>query len=237
MNKYPKEFLEKLNSVMAKRPRAVIQHIIKHGHVTTQELEELYGCKHPPRAARDVRERGIPLEMYRVPSTDGKTIAAYGFGNPSDLGNPLAKSKGRTALSKALKRALVEKHGARCFASRELMDETALQVDHRIPCEIAGECDEREIERFMLLSPSANRAKSWACEHCENWKNKDVAFCSRCFWAHPEDYDHVAGRREKLLPVTFVNGEVADYNRLVELSGDNSPQATLKVILHEHLRE
>ena len=25
----------------------------------------------------------------------------------------------------------------------------------------------------MLLSPSANRDKSWACEHCDNWNKKD----------------------------------------------------------------
>lgn len=41
-------------------------------------------------------------------------------------------------------------------------------VNHRIPYEIGGEHDEKDMECFMLLSPSANRAKSWTCEHCEN---------------------------------------------------------------------
>jgi beta-galactosidase len=45
----------------------------------------------------------------------------------------------------------------------------------------------------MLLCPSANRAKSWTCEHCKNRIKKDVAFCIKCFWTHPEKYDHIAG--------------------------------------------
>ena len=39
-------------------------YILKHGHITTEELEETYGYDHPPRAARDVREQGIPLETF-----------------------------------------------------------------------------------------------------------------------------------------------------------------------------
>lgn len=64
MSDYPKEFLDLLNSVEKTRPRTVIQHILKHGFVTTEELKNIYGYDHPPRAARDVRELGIPLDTY-----------------------------------------------------------------------------------------------------------------------------------------------------------------------------
>jgi hypothetical protein len=56
---YPKEFLDLLYSVDAKRPRTVIQHILRHGFITSQELKDFYGYNHPPRAIRDVRELGI----------------------------------------------------------------------------------------------------------------------------------------------------------------------------------
>ena len=49
---YSREFLDLLDSVEAKRPRTVIQHILEHGHITSQELKELYGYYHPPRAVR-----------------------------------------------------------------------------------------------------------------------------------------------------------------------------------------
>ena len=163
---YPKEFLDLLNSVEAKRPRTVIQHIIQHGFITSQELKDKYGYNHPPRAVRDVREHGIPLVTYRIEGTDGRSIAAYKFGDPSEAKNTLSKSAGRTALSKALKQALIERYGSKCFVYFEPMDENILQVDHRIPYEIGGEQDERHLELYMLLSPSANRAKSWTCEHC-----------------------------------------------------------------------
>lgn len=170
MSDYPKEFLDLLESVSDKRPRTVIQHILKNGYITTQELKDDYGYNHPPRAARDVRELGIPLVTYRVPGPDGRKIAAYKFGDPSEAKNMLSKASGRTVLSKALKQALVEKYGPKCFIYLETMDENILQVDHRIPYEIGGEQDEEDLDCFMLLSPSANRAKSWTCEHCTNWE-------------------------------------------------------------------
>jgi len=66
-----------LDSVTGKRPRTVIDHILEHGHVTTEQLTSLYGYQHPPRAARDVRDHGVPLETFRVKSSDGRTIGAY----------------------------------------------------------------------------------------------------------------------------------------------------------------
>ena len=41
MNDCPKNFLELLNSVNAKRPRTVIQHILEHGFITSEELKVL----------------------------------------------------------------------------------------------------------------------------------------------------------------------------------------------------
>lgn len=236
MSEYSKEFLELLDSVTAKRPKTVIQHILKNGYITSQELKDTYGYNHPPRAVRDVREYGIPLVTYRVPGSDGRSIAAYKFGDPNDAKNALSKSAGRTVLSKALKQALIEKYGAKCFIYLEEMDDAILQVDHRVPYEIGGEHDEKDIDYFMLLSPSANRAKSWTCEHCTNWDKKDNDFCIRCFWAHPEDYDHVAGRIEKVISIIFTGDEIADYNKLVSLAGEKTAQETIKELLHEHLK-
>lgn len=236
MSEYSKEFLALLESVTAKRPRTVIQHILKNGYITSQELKNVYGYNHPPRAVRDVREYGIPLVTYRVQGADGRSIAAYTLGNPEDAKNALSKASGRTVLSKALKQALIEKYGAQCFIYLEKMDDAVLQVDHRVPYEIGGEHDEKDIDYFMLLSPSANRAKSWTCEHCTNWKKKDKDFCLRCFWAHPEDYDHVAGRAEKVISILFTGDEIEDYRRLVSLAGEETAQATIKKILHEHLK-
>jgi len=232
---YSNEFLDLLNSVKAKRPRTVIQHILKHGFVTTQELKDVYGYNHPPRAIRDVREHGIPLLTYRIKGADGRIIAAYKFDDPNNVKNILLKSTGRTVLSKALKQALIEKFGSKCFIYFETMDEALLQVDHRVPYEINGEQDDNAIELYMLLSPSANRAKSWTCEHCKNWTRKDKAFCVKCFWAHPEDYEHVAGRRQKIISIVFTDDEIEDYKRLIEISGQEKAQETIKILMRKYL--
>lgn len=235
MKKYPKSFLDKLNSVTAKRPKTVIQHILEHGFVTTEELEQLYGYKHAPRAARDVRELGIPLEMYRVKSSEGRSIGAYRFSNPALAENAVSKTAGRTALSKALKKALIEKFGSKCFIYLKPMDEKILQVDHRIPYEIGGEQNETDLDCFMLLSPSANRAKSWTCEHCPNWENKNAEFCMKCFWAHPENYSHIAGKEQRQLIITFTGDEIEDYNKLITLVGIDKAEETIKEMIGEFI--
>lgn len=237
MKEYPKSFLDKLNAVTAKRPKTIIQHILEHGYVTTEELEQLYGYKHAPRAARDVRELGIPLEMYRVKSSDGRSIGAYRFGDPKLAKNTVSKSAGRTALSKTLKKALIGRFGAKCFIYLQPMDERILQVDHRIPYEIGGEQDESDLDCFMLLRPSANRAKSWTCEHCQNWEDKDIEFCVNCFWAHPENYSHIAGKEQRQIIITFTGDEIEDYNKLIALVGVDKAEETIKEMIDKFLNE
>jgi len=232
---YPKEFLDLLNSVEAKRPRTVIQHILKHGFITSQELKDTYGYNHPPRAIRDVREYGIPLITYRIEGTDGRSIAAYKFGATDEAKNVLSKTAGRTVLSKALKQALIEKYGSKCFVYFEPMDESMLQVDHRIPYEICGEQNEQNLELFMLLSPSANRAKSWTCEHCENWERKDPALCAKCFWAYPENYEHIAGKQQRIISIIFTGDEIEDFKKLIAISGIEEAQRLIKNLVHDYL--
>ncbi len=226
--KYPKEFLDLCRSIKAKRPRTVIDHILKHGHISTEELKNLYGYNHPPRAVRDVREHGIPLETYRVTGSDGRKIAAYRFGDVSK--KKFRKLSGRTGLSKKIKEVLIEKYGCKCFIYLEEMDARELQIDHRVPYEVGG--DDENVEQnpndFMLLSGSANRAKSWSCEHCENWQTlKRKEICLSCYWAFPEDYSHVAMRQVRRVDLIWQNKEVEQYERLrsdAKVSGQTIPE-------------
>jgi hypothetical protein len=153
----PDDFIQFCQSVTAKRPKAVIDHILQHGFVTTEELKNTYGYNHPPRAARDVRELGIPLNTFRVTGSDGRKIAAYRFGDISSA--RFSRFSGRTGLSKQLKDELVKRYGCKCFIYLEEVDKRELQIDHRVPFEVDGEPDFLP-ENFMLLCGSANRAKS-----------------------------------------------------------------------------
>lgn len=234
--KLSKEILNRLNAITDKRPSTVIQHIIKYGYITTEELASKYGYEHAPRAARDVRERGVNLVTYRVKSSDGRNIAAYKFGEPVFIDNKISKVGGRTALSQALKKALIDKYGAVCFVYLQPMEERLLQIDHRIPYEIGGELDDN-IDCYMLLSPSANRAKSWTCEHCPNWTQKNLEFCSNCFWAHPENYTHIAGREERQIVITFSDNEIDDYNQLISLVGKEKAEDKIKELISEFIKK
>lgn len=50
ISQLPDEFLALCHSVTAKRARIVIDHILEHGHITTEELQEHYGYNHPPKS-------------------------------------------------------------------------------------------------------------------------------------------------------------------------------------------
>jgi len=233
MAKYPKEFLELCRSVTAKRARTVIDHILKHGQISTEELKNKYGYNHPPRAARDVKEHGIPLERLTVVGSDGRKIAAYRFADPSKV--KFRRLAGRTGLSKQIKQALIQKYGCRCFIYLEELPEAELQIDHRVPYEVAGDTgNQPSADDFMLLSGSANRAKSWSCEHCENWQNrKKREICLSCYWAYPEEYSHIAMRPVRRVDLLWQADEVAQYDRLrkdAHIAGKPIPQFVKEII-------
>ncbi len=46
-HKVPKQVLDKAKLITGKRSRLVVDHILKHGSITTEDLEN-YGYKHPP---------------------------------------------------------------------------------------------------------------------------------------------------------------------------------------------
>jgi len=174
--KIPQDILEILQAVTAKRAKTVIGHIIDHGHITTEELKEQYGYNHPPRAARDVREQGIPLETFNVKDSTGRAIGAYRFGN----------------------------------------------LDH-----------------YMLVCSSCNRAKSWSCEHCANWLTKHAPkICTECYWASPLEYKHIAMQDIRRLAMVWQDDEISQYDSIKEMAaiGDEDMPSFVKSLIRKQLK-
>ncbi len=199
-----------MDSITNKRARIVIQHILEHGHITTEELLQ-YGYKHAPRAARDVRELGIPLETFTTKDSDGKSIAAYRFGDLSQV--KAGKLSGRMTFPKSLKSSLYKLQRGRCAICNQEYQERYLQIDHRVPYEIGGdELGVRQAENFMLLCGSCNRSKSWSCEQCKNWQAiKDPSICRTCYWASPDNYNHIAMSSEKRIELVFTDEDTQTH--------------------------
>jgi len=183
--------------------------------VTTEELATQYGYGHPPRGARDVRELGIPLDTFFLEDSKGRRMAAYRFADPDKVRRGMLG--GRKVSSKEFKHGLMEANGCRCRVCLQPYQDRYLQVDHRVPYEVAGDAavDERRSQDYMLLCGSCNRAKSWSCEHCPNWRDvKKPSVCERCYWAYPESYNHVATEDIRRLDLAWAGNEVADYDQL-----------------------
>ena len=208
-------FLHALGKITAKRARTVIDHILKHGQITTEDLKNTYGYSHPPRAARDVREQGIPLETVRARGSDGRSMAAYKFADPSKVEQH--KLGGRAVFSKQTRTSLYAMQNGRCGICHQSFQERYLQVDHRIPYEVAGDslAAESDLAAFLLICASCQRSKSWSCEHCVNWSAaKSADTCRSCYWGSPEGYSHIAlegARREVLV---WQGKESGDHERI-----------------------
>jgi hypothetical protein len=225
--------------VTAKRPKTVIDHILKHGHITTEQLKDKYGYNHPPRAVRDVKENGIPIEMFRVTGGDGRKIAAYRFGDPKTA--RFGRQAGRTGFGKELKKKLVAIQGPRCAIYLESFPATELQIDHRVPFEVSGDVRQAVASPadYMLLCGSANRAKSWSCEHCVNWLElRKPQICRECYWAYPDDYTHVAMQAIRRADILWSGPEIEDYEKLKKRTAElqkNIP-AYVKDLVKTHLK-
>lgn len=235
--KIPPEILEKLNAVKSKRPRTVIEHIIENGFITTEELKEKYGYSHPPRAARDVREQGIPLETFKVKDAGGRSIAAYRFKDFDGIESK--RLGGRKAFSKKLKNELFAHYGPKCQICSIALEDRYLQIDHRIPYEINGEGNESP-ESYMLICGSCNRSKSWSCEHCKNsTEDKVVGVCAICYWSSPDSYKHIALKLIRRLDIVWEEDEIKIYEKIKEKAGkeeEDMPEF-IKSILHKIFAE
>lgn len=208
---YPRWFLELLASVTDARPKKVIDLILEHGQITTEELQAA-GYEHAPRAARDVREKGIPLITGKTKSSSGKSIAFYKF--PDDLPEEasFSLSAGRKQFPKKFRDDLAERDGEKCAICNAPFPARSLQIDHRIPYEVSG--DSGEILDYMLLCGSCNRSKSWTCEHCSNWVAKDIDICKNCYWAYPYNYEHVATLQMRRTEIVWMGEEILLYQKI-----------------------
>jgi hypothetical protein len=218
MTDVPPELRERIAQVTNRRARRLLELIVEHGEVTTEQLTDEYEYDHPPRAKRDAVERGFPVVSRPVSSRDGsRRIAAYRL----DLEAEFVEGRsGRKVIPKALRVELLRRADGRCAMCGGVFADRALQVDHRIPYEIAGESDEPSIDDFQMLCGSCNRSKSWTCERdCPNWLERDPRVCATCMWAEPGDYEHIATRRRRQVTITWDDDELEAFERLQERAG------------------
>ena len=211
VRKLAEEFVRK-----AKTGRAVIavKAMLDTGFITTDDLNSM-GCNHPPRAIADVRDQGIPVVTESVTNSDGKRMARYRLGTAESIRAGLA---GRTNFTKKFRQALLARYGNVDCITGAAHPERSLQIDHRIPYRVGGDAglDSSNLEAFMLLDGKSQRAKSWACEHCRNFQElKDSEICGRCFWANPDEYDHVAMVAQRRTDIVWQGDDIAIHDSLV----------------------
>jgi hypothetical protein len=219
----PDEFIQYAEQVKGKRAKLVIKLLLEKGTVTTDDLEKA-GYIHPPRAIRDVRENGIPLETFRVKGENGKLIAAYKFGDPSKI--DMNKLGGRKTFSKSFKAELYDLQGGRCAICNEEYDPIYLQIDHRIPYEFMADTDVLATANFMLLCATCNRKKDRATAiGCSKtcFTTNDPEIIRSCYWATPENYTHICMKPIRHSEITWSgDSEVKLYDQLQKEADKNS---------------
>jgi len=230
----PKKILLKAKQITGKRAKIVVEHILKYGSITTEDLEVTYGYKHPPRAVKDVRDQGLPLAKFSTKNKQGRTIAGYRFGDFRQIRHD--RLGGRRTLNKNFIAQLVKDHNNRCAVCNAHYETRYFQIDHKIPYEVAGDTNNsgQYAKVYQPLCGSCNRAKSWSCEHCLNWlEKKKPALCQTCYWANPCAYQHVALQEIRRLALEWQGNEVQDYVKLdseAHNSGEPMPEYVKKIL-------
>ena len=210
----PFKLLQRIETVTNKRARIVLDAIVKNGSISTAELKDI-GYDHPPRAKRDAVELGFAIIHKKAKRPDGQSIAAYVF----DVRELDPNLTGRVVLAKKERDAIIKRKGAKCNLCGAVHN---IQVDHRIPFQVAGESQRDEADPYQLLDGACNRKKSWSCEHCQNWlKLKKLDTCLSCYWANPDAYTHVAMQPERRVDIVWKGEEVNAFARLKRTADRN----------------
>lgn len=209
------ELVAELRRRVAQNQRAklVVDTILAKGFMNTAELSDA-GYEHPPRAAQDVRELGIPLLSPLAP-VDGRNIAHYRFPGRVALDRD---ATGRRKPPPSLKQELIDAHGPVDMFSGTELPVSMLEVDHRIPFAVLPDSDDSlNPDDFMLVSGSMNSTKSRECQRCPNWTQRDPATCETCYWAIPDrDYKHVATLPLRRPDIAWTgDAEVNDFETLL----------------------
>jgi len=200
----------RMDKVTGKRARVVLDIIEKNGFATTLDIKNA-GYDHPPRAAGDVKDAGIPLVM-KMKTIKGRRVGHYYLGNPADITEH--KLDGRKVLSKTLKNKLYS-DDENCAVCRTDYEKRYLQIDHRVPYRIATvEADESDTGSYMLLCGTCQRKKSWSCENCPNWATKNEDVCKGCYWVSPEGYTHIATKQIRRVEMNFEGANLEKYEAL-----------------------
>ena len=229
----------KAREFIAKNPGArsakVLEAALDHGGITTEEILAL-GYKHAPRARQDAVDFGFPMETAFVKDSDGKRIAKYTLLTESEVRQIL---NGRAIIPKAFKDKLVKEYSACDRITGLEVDARALQVDHRVPYQVSGDDGlwAEDIRKFMLLTGSSQRKKSFSCERCPNFlKLKEPAVCGTCYWAFPESYDHIAMKKVRQVELVWQDDEADAFDRIREklaakgLTVESAAKAYLKTL-------
>lgn len=195
---------------MSKRAARARDHLLEYETLTTEQLSAM-GYEHPPRAIRDLRDAGVTVQSASVRNSTGKRIASYTLVEQMSVGRA-----GRVSIPKKFRDSVNAEHNYICAICAGKFEGRELQCDHRVPFEIAGDPDDLNLADYMPLCASDNRSKSWSCEHCPNWTIRDSATCMKCFWASPEEYDHVETRPERRINLVFQGDETEIADRLSE---------------------
>lgn len=237
MKKELEDYIKEALPLCSARAVFVIEHIMKHGSIDADDLVDA-GFVHGARAIGDVRDQGIPLTRTNIKGLNNRTIGEYRFGSASEIKRN--RFGGRITFPSSLKKKLIERDGLVCSISGISLSAKELQIDHRIPYFISGDIlGVKNPDDFMLLSSSMQRTKSWDCENCENIKNYvDLEICRTCYWAYPENYSHVAMRKQRSMNLVWEGDEVDDFDKLVEESTetDCSPQTLIKGIVKQRYK-
>ena len=173
------------------------------GHEDHQKVIQVMGAS---GYAVERRDKG-GIREYRLTSLTPGEKKARAFKTPS---------------GKALHK-LYERDSFTCRICGAKMSGPNLRPDHRVPAQFGGSPEnfigEEWMQQFQALCAVCNYEKREACKRCPNWIARNIETCNSCYWASPDNYDHMATEAKTASDILkWSRAQLAFRERIRELS-------------------
>jgi hypothetical protein len=179
--------------------------IVSKGGFTCKEMRKTDGEPQHTWAAKDDLNRYIPVDGSE--KAEGNSVRyQFDFDAIRKIGKVLRDAELRDLLSERDRASIIKYHKSACAFCAHVG--TKLQVDHPVPFRLGGNIKSKDPTGYLVVCAPCNRRKDKSCVDCPNMNGvRDPTTCSRCYWASPNDYDHIETKPYKQVLVMFTTDE------------------------------
>lgn len=187
------EYIHDIYDNLYPRAKAAADLLMEKGVITKYDFEETHvPVSQAPRAIRDLKDHGIPIETLRkisVPQAKTK-VNRYTLGSIDNINTSMRY--GRMYDPTGMKEKLAKLHGDVCVFCGKKLTAKDRELDHKLPVNIFGDLSPVERlnpDNYQLVCRGCNRLKREATSHgAFDDQREGMDIVKQNYWYDPVQY-------------------------------------------------